>query len=181
MKTIEASIAVDLERYSEKYSDNICVHVGDSGTTAEDSVIFRKKLASFGSKTLVDRREMASENFIIFSCTNAHNEVVQEDTETKFMDSSYQTMNTEDAKGMKNISVADGSFTPYTFDEIEGMREIGNVRLENPTSLSASLQTKYSDELTEVISQRETDGIQLANHLSEIDVRIDGRSQAGQL
>ncbi|KAL3994553.1 hypothetical protein ACH3XW_22190 [Acanthocheilonema viteae] len=33
-------------------------------------------------------------------------------------------MNTEDAKGMKNISVADGSFTPYTFDEIEGMREI---------------------------------------------------------
>ncbi|CAG9537483.1 unnamed protein product [Cercopithifilaria johnstoni] len=169
-ENVEASIIIDLERYDKKDNDNICVQIGDSGTVAKDSVTISKELA-------IDNEALASEYSVAFSSTNVRNEIVivQENDEMKSMDSFCQAVDQEDAK---NIFVADTNFTPYTFGQMGGMLESGDVRSGNPTSFSASMQTKYNNGFTEVISQRETYGIQFADHVSEVDVQIDARSQA---
>uniref|UniRef100_A0A0R3RR71 Chorein_N domain-containing protein n=1 Tax=Elaeophora elaphi TaxID=1147741 RepID=A0A0R3RR71_9BILA len=128
----------------------------------------------------VDNQTSVSKDSVTFFSTNSCNKVViaQENAETKSMGSSCHPMNPEDAKEMQNIFVADESFSLYTFGQMEGMREeSGDVRSENSTSFSTSMQIKCSDKFTKTKSQRETCGVQFADYLNEIDVEIGGGSQ----
>lgn len=120
----------------------------------------------------------ASENSATFSSTNAQNEVVivQENAGTRYMGFSCQALDQEGRRKMKDIFTGNGSFTLYTFCQTEGIPGSTDVRSKYPTFFSASMQTKYSNEYTEVVSQ--IGGIQCADHLNEIDVRTDGRSHA---